>query len=84
MSKKNNKTKKKKYVEMTKQLQRDNDEEAKRKKALKLARISANKLMEEIDDIGLEEEKPEKMDVEKKESKHHKKKGFRMKHGRYS
>ncbi len=84
MSKKNNKTKKKQYVEMVKKIQRANDDEAKRKKEQKLLKISANKLMNDIDDIGLEEDKSEKMEVEKKESRHHKKKGFRLKHGRYS
>jgi len=83
MSKKNNKTRKKKYVEMLKQMENENEQEAKRKKAQKEAKIAANKLTEEIEDIGLEE-KSEKMEVEKKETSHHKKKGFRRKHGRYS
>ena len=53
---------------------------------MKLAKISANKLVNEIEDFGLDDEKSDddKMEVEKKESKHHKKKGFRLKHGRYS
>ncbi len=84
MSKKNNKTRKKKYVEMVKQIQKANEEEAKRKKEQKLLKISANKIMNDIDDIGLEDENSDKMEVEKKETKHHKKKGFRLKHGRYS
>ena len=84
MSKKNNKARKKKYVEMTKQIQRDNDEETKRKKAQKLAKIAAEKVMDEIEDIGLDDEQSDKMEVEKKETKHHKMKGFRHKHGRYS
>ena len=86
MSKKNNKTRRKKYVEIVKQLQKDNEEEIKRRKEMKLAKISANKLVNEIEDFGLDDEKSDddKMEVEKKESKHHKKKGFRLKHGRYS
>ena len=84
MSKKNNKARKRKYVEMVKQLQRDNEEETKRKKEQKLAKISANKLIDEIEDFGLDDEKKEKMELEKKQSKHDRKKGFRMKHGRYS
>ena len=83
MSKKNNKNRKKKYVEMLKQMEKDDEKEAKRKKAQKEARIATNKLAEEIDDIGLDE-KSEKMEVEKKETTHHKKKGFRRKHGRYA
>ena len=84
MSKKNNKARKKKYIEMVKQLHRANEEEAKRKKEQKLLKISANKLMEDIEDIGIEDENGNKMEVEKKQTKHHKKKGFRIKHGRYS
>ena len=83
MSKKNNKTRKKKYVEMVKQMERENEEEAKRKRANKEARIAANKLTDQIEDIGLDE-KSDKMEVEKKETSHHKKKGYRRKHGRYS
>ena len=69
---------------LPKQIQRDNDEETKRKKAQKLAKIAAEKVMGEIEDIGLDDEQSDKMEVEKKETKHHKKKGFRHKHGRYS
>ena len=83
MSKKNNKTKKKQYIEMVKKMEKENEEENKRKKALKEARRAANKLSNDIEDIGLDE-KSEKMEVEKKETYHHKKKQFRKKHGRYS
>lgn len=83
MSKKNNKAKKRKYIEMVKQMQKENEEEAKRKKSQKETRRIANKLVDEIEDIYLEE-KGDKMEVEKKETYHHKKKGFRRKHGRYS
>ena len=84
MSKKNNKARKKKYVEMTKQLEKEREEEAKRKKEKKLANISANALVDKIEDIGIDEEKDDKMDIDKKVIKHHKMKGFRRKHGRYA
>ena len=84
MSKKNNKARKKKYIEMIKQIERDNEEESKRKKAMKLAKISTNKLIDEIEDFELDDKKGNEMEVEKKETKHHKKTKFRMKHGRYS
>ena len=83
MSKKNNKTRKKKYVEMLKKIETENEEIAKRKMERKIIRNSANKLMEEIEDIGLDDEKKDKMDVEKRETQHQKKKKYRLKHGRY-
>ena len=83
MSKKNNKTRKKQYIEMVKRMERENEEENKRKKERKEAQKAANKLINDIEDIGLDE-KGEKMDVEKKETVHHKKKIIRRKHGRYS
>ena len=39
-------------------------------------------LTDEIEDIGLDDEQSDKMEVENKETKHHKKKGFRHKHGK--
>ena len=83
MSKKNNKTKKKQYVEMVKQMAKENEEENKRKKERKEVKRAANKLMNEIEDIGLEE-KSDRMEVDKKPTYHHKKKMIRKKHGRYS
>ena len=83
MSKKNNKTRKKKYVEMMKEREREIEEEAKQKKIRKEAQRAANKLVDQIEDIGLDE-KNDKMEIEKKITSHHKKKMIRRKHGRYS
>ena len=83
MSKKNNKTKKKKYIEMVKQMEKEKEEENKRKKERKEIQRAANKLIDEIEDIGLDE-KNDRMEIEKKPTYHHKKKMIRKKHGRYS
>jgi hypothetical protein len=66
MSKKNNKSRKKKYIEKLKEIESNNEKEAKERQMKREANIEANKLLEDIEDINLDGIKKEKMDIEKK------------------
>jgi len=65
MSKKNNKNRKKKYVEKLKEMELKNEKEAKERQMKREANIEANKLLEDIEDINLDGIKKDKMDIEK-------------------
>ena len=66
MLKKNNKSRKKKYIEKLKEIESINEKEAKERQMKREANIEANKLLEDIEDINLDGIKKEKMDIEKK------------------
>lgn len=87
MSKKNNKSRRRGYVERLKEMEENRQKEMEKKRNKKIINNEAKSLVNDIDNIALDLEEDEKMQVEKKPINLRKKRKRFMrnrKHGRYS